>query len=101
MSHTTPVRWWRDDATRYQSRPPYVSPPYVGPQFDHFIPVSVISAIAQLQGRVNSLVRSIEGNLEQACGCDSRRCLRVMFVSPASDTTGCVVEQLVDMEERV
>jgi hypothetical protein len=23
MSKITPVRWWRDDATRYQSRPPY------------------------------------------------------------------------------
>lgn len=27
MSKTTPVRWWRDDATRYHSRPPYVAPP--------------------------------------------------------------------------
>lgn len=27
MSKTTPVRWWRDDATRYQGRPPYVAPP--------------------------------------------------------------------------
>lgn len=23
MSKTTPVRWWRDDATRYHRRPPY------------------------------------------------------------------------------
>jgi hypothetical protein len=22
-----PVRWWRDDATRYKSRPPYQAPP--------------------------------------------------------------------------
>ncbi len=22
-----PVRWWRDDADRYRSRPPYVAPP--------------------------------------------------------------------------
>jgi hypothetical protein len=27
MSKTTPVRWWRDDATRYRRRPPYVAPP--------------------------------------------------------------------------
>jgi hypothetical protein len=27
MSKTTPVRWWRDDATRYHRRPPYVAPP--------------------------------------------------------------------------
>lgn len=27
MSKTTPVRWWRDDATRYQSRPPFVEQP--------------------------------------------------------------------------
>ncbi len=26
MSKTTPVRWWRDDATRYQARPPYKAP---------------------------------------------------------------------------
>ena len=26
MSKTTPVRWWRDDATRYHRRPPYVAP---------------------------------------------------------------------------
>jgi hypothetical protein len=27
MSKTFPVRWWRDDADRYRSRPPYVAPP--------------------------------------------------------------------------
>lgn len=27
MAKTTPVRWWRDDGTRYQSRPPYLAPP--------------------------------------------------------------------------
>jgi len=27
VSMTTPVRWWRDDAERYRSRPPYVAPP--------------------------------------------------------------------------
>jgi hypothetical protein len=26
MSKTTPVRWWRDDADRFKSRPPYVAP---------------------------------------------------------------------------
>jgi hypothetical protein len=27
VSKTRPVRWWRDDATRYQSRPLFASPP--------------------------------------------------------------------------
>lgn len=27
MSRTAPVRWWRDDASRYRRRPPYVAPP--------------------------------------------------------------------------
>lgn len=95
MSRTTPVRWWRDDATRYQSRPPYVSPPYAGPRLDllplapsvleamarlkkrgddaiqHYLgpqEPEVDVAVAKLQDRVNHLVRRIENNLEQPCG---------------------------------
>lgn len=29
MSKIRPVRWWRDDATRYQSRSSYKAPPLV------------------------------------------------------------------------
>lgn len=31
MSKTTPVRWWRDDATRYHRRPPYEAAPLAEP----------------------------------------------------------------------
>lgn len=30
----SPVRWWRDDATRYRSRPPYVCPEQEQPHFE-------------------------------------------------------------------
>jgi len=34
VSKTTPVRWWRNDSTRYQSRPPYKAPPVEAPTWD-------------------------------------------------------------------
>lgn len=61
MSRTTPVRWWRDDATRYQSRPPYVSL-YVGPRLDlPPLAPSVLVAMARLKKRCDDAVEYFLG----------------------------------------